>query len=79
MDYQSAVQFFGGSQTKLAAALGISQPTVSRWGGIVPAQYQFQIEVLSGRTLRVDPALIAKVKADAALIAKVIADAEMQT
>jgi hypothetical protein len=58
MDYKSALEHFGGTQVKLAAALGITQPTVSSWKGVIPAPYQFQIEVLSDRALRVDSALI---------------------
>ncbi len=41
-----------GTQTALAEALGISQPTVSEWGEYPPAIYQLRIEVLTG--LRAD-------------------------
>jgi hypothetical protein len=61
MDYKSALDHFGGTQIKLAAALGITQPTVSAWKGVIPAAYQFQLEVLSDRALRVDPALLPTV------------------
>lgn len=58
MTYTEALQRFGGTQVKLARTLGITQATVSAWKGKVPPHYQFQIEVLSGGALKVDPELI---------------------
>jgi hypothetical protein len=58
MTYQDALKHFGGTQVALAKALGITQPTVSSWRGVIPAAYQFQLEVLSDRALRVDRGLI---------------------
>ena len=58
MTYDQAIEYFGGTQTTLARALGITQGTVSQWKRQVPPAYQFQIEVLSGRALTVDPELI---------------------
>lgn len=63
MTYEEALNHFGGTQVKLAAALGIRQPAVSAWKGKVPAPYQFQIEVMTDRKLRVDPELLPKVAA----------------
>ena len=63
MTYTDALEYFGGTQVKLAAALGITQSTVSAWKGVVPPHYQFQMEVLSDRRLRVDPELLPKVAA----------------
>lgn len=63
MTYDEALKHFGGTQVKLAAALGIQQPTVSAWKGKVPAPYQFQIEVLTDRKLRVDADLLPQVAA----------------
>lgn len=57
MTYDQALRHFGGTQEKLAAALGITQSTVSSWGRIVPDRYQYQIEVLTGGALRADEAL----------------------
>lgn len=37
-----------GTQTALAEALGIKQPTVSEWGEYPPALYQIRIEALTG-------------------------------
>lgn len=63
MDYKDALEYFGGTQVRLAKALGVGQPVISHWKGIIPPHYQFQIEVLSDRKLRVDPALLPKVPA----------------
>lgn len=60
MDYQSALRFFGGTQAALATALGITQPTVSEWKGVIPKAYQFQIHVLSDGKLKVDPEHLPK-------------------
>jgi DNA-binding transcriptional regulator YdaS (Cro superfamily) len=57
MTYAEALQFFGGTQAKLAAALGVKQPTVSCWDGSIPPMYQYQIEVISDGALRADPEL----------------------
>ena len=54
MTYSEAIAHFGGTQTKLAAALGVAQPTVSCWGGAIPPQYQYQIEVITGGALKAD-------------------------
>ena len=56
MLYDQVIQHFG-TQVKLAAALGITQPTVSQWRGTVPARYQYQLEVITGGTLKADPSL----------------------
>ena len=53
MTYTDALARFG-TQVKLAAALGITQPTVSAWGGAIPPHYQYQLEVITGGALRVD-------------------------
>lgn len=66
MTYHDALRHFGGTQVRLAAALGITQSTVSSWKGAIPPAYQFQIEVLSDRALRVDPDLLSGVVRDAA-------------
>jgi hypothetical protein len=57
MTYDEALEHFGGTQEKLAAALGITQPTVSVWKGVLPDAYQYQIEVITGGKLRADPEL----------------------
>lgn len=56
MTYHDAIEHFG-TQVKLARALGISQPTVSCWRGVVPAQYQYQLEVITRGRLRADDEL----------------------
>lgn len=64
MTYDEALAYFG-TQTKLAAALGVTQATVSRWGEgprahktfTIPASYQYQIEVITNRQLLADAEL----------------------
>lgn len=56
MTYQEAIEHFG-TQAKLAAALGIAQPTVSCWDRVVPPAYQYQLEIITAGALRVDEEL----------------------
>lgn len=58
MTYTEALAHFGGRQVDLARVLRVNQSTVSQWKGKVPAHYQFQIQVLSGGALLVDPELL---------------------
>ena len=57
MTYDQVIKRFG-TQIRLAAVLGITQPTISAWGKVVPARYQFQLEVLTNGELRADRALV---------------------
>lgn len=45
-----------GSQRKVAAALGLSQPTVARWGEYPPELRQLQAEALTKGELKAEPA-----------------------
>ena len=54
MTKTQAVRHFG-SQAKLAAALGIRQPSVAQWGDRPPLPRQYQIQVLTHGRLRADP------------------------
>lgn len=56
MTYEEVLEHFG-TQVRIAAALGITQPTVSAWGGAVPDAYQYQIEVITGGRLLADARL----------------------
>jgi len=56
MTYEQAIQYFG-TQTKLGAALGITQASVSAWGRVVPPRYQYQIEVITEGRLLADAEL----------------------
>jgi transcriptional repressor of cell division inhibition gene dicB len=56
MTYNQALSRFG-TQVKLASALGITQPTVSAWGSVIPAQYQYQLEIITDGALRADAEL----------------------
>jgi DNA-binding transcriptional regulator YdaS (Cro superfamily) len=55
MSPDAAIQHFG-SQTALAKAVGVVQPTVSGWrtDGKIPEPRQFQIEVLTHGKLKAD-------------------------
>jgi DNA-binding transcriptional regulator YdaS (Cro superfamily) len=53
MTYQEALAHFG-TQVKMAAALGITQSTVSLWKGSVPAAYQYQMEIITDGALQAD-------------------------
>lgn len=53
MTYKQALGHFR-TQVNLAAALGLSQSTVSLWREIIPARYQYQLEVITDGALRAD-------------------------
>ena len=65
MTYEETLLHFG-TQVRIAAALGISQPTVSQWGGVIPDAYQYQLEVITDGKLKVDERL--RVPANAAIV-----------
>jgi DNA-binding transcriptional regulator YdaS (Cro superfamily) len=54
MKKADAIAYFG-SVSKLAAALGLGQPSVSEWGDIVPPLRQLQIQHLTGGRLQAEP------------------------
>lgn len=58
MNYDDLINHFGGSQTKVAAAIGISQSAISRWktdnGGRIPRIQQFVIQALTLGVLEPD-------------------------
>jgi DNA-binding transcriptional regulator YdaS (Cro superfamily) len=56
MTYNQAISYFG-TQTRLAAALGISQSTVSCWRRVIPASKQYQLEIITNRALKADAEL----------------------
>lgn len=49
-----AVNHFG-SKARLAKALDISQPAVSRWGGLVPEKRAARLSVMTNGELAYDP------------------------
>jgi len=55
MRTKQAIEALGGTQTKLANALGIDQSTVSGWKEFPPALRQLQIEALTAGRLRAEP------------------------
>lgn len=52
MTYDEALSYYG-NQTKLGEALGVTQSTVSSWGGALPPHYQYQLEIITHGKLRV--------------------------
>lgn len=54
MKTETAILHFGG-QTALAAALGITQPSVCEWGEYPPDRRQLQLERLTRGALRAEP------------------------
>jgi len=56
MTYKQVIDHFG-TQAKLAAALGITQPSVSVWKRRVPAVHQYKLEIITDGALKVDAAL----------------------
>lgn len=47
-----------GSQTAVAEALGIRQPSVANWDEFPPAKRQLQIQIATGGKLRAEPSAI---------------------
>jgi DNA-binding transcriptional regulator YdaS (Cro superfamily) len=47
MTTKEAVAMLGGSQRKLAEALGISTQAVAQWGGTVPELRSYQIRAMA--------------------------------
>jgi transcriptional repressor of cell division inhibition gene dicB len=58
MTTDEAVKHYG-TQTKLAAALGIRQPTISGWGDFPPPLRQLQLQQLTKGKLKAEPGLLA--------------------
>ena len=56
MTYDQALDHFK-TQERLAAALGLTQPTVSCWGRVIPPRYQYQLEIITAGALRIDDVL----------------------
>jgi len=56
--YEQVLKHFR-TQEGIAAALGLTQPSISLWKQIVPAHYQYQLEIITAGALRVDEALRA--------------------
>ena len=54
MTKDEAIKALGGTQAKLAEALGMKQASVSLWDSVPPLR-QLQIEALTGGALRAGP------------------------
>ena len=59
MRKDEAVRHFG-TAAALAEALGIAPSSVSEWGEFVPRGRAYELQVLTGGVLRVDPAAYEK-------------------
>lgn len=58
MKKQDALDHFGGV-VGLAKALGCKPQAISQWGNTIPQGRAYQIEVVTGGALKVDPATAA--------------------
>lgn len=58
MTTQEAIEYYGGTQQKLADAIGITQASVSEWGEYPPPIRQLQLQQLSGGRLKAQPGLL---------------------
>ena len=54
MKTKDAVDYFGGSKTELANALGVDRSAITLWGEDVPRLRQYQIEILTKGALKAD-------------------------
>lgn len=61
MKTKAAIKFFGGSETALAEALGITPPAIYQWKKFPPAARQLQIEKVSGGALKAEAGCLDKV------------------
>ncbi len=60
MNKTDVIRHFGGSQVKVAEALGISKSAVSQWDDVIPEGVAYKLQVMTAGVLRVDPAMYAK-------------------
>lgn len=61
MDFDAVIRFFG-SQVAAAAALGVTQPTISMWRarGSIPHLQQLRIEHITDGRLRADKNILGR-------------------
>jgi hypothetical protein len=59
MKTSEVIEFYG-SQSAVAEALGIKQPSVANWDEFPPHYRQIQIQAISGGKLRAEPEAIDK-------------------
>ena len=63
MTTEEAIKWAGGTQAKLAAKLGMTQPSVCAWKEYPPAIRQLQIQRLSRGRLKAEPSVLGPHKA----------------
>ena len=59
MNKQDVIRHFGGSQVKVAEALGITKSAVSQWDEVIPEGVAYKVQVMTAGMLRVDPSVYA--------------------
>jgi hypothetical protein len=62
MKKRDVINHFGG-EVKTAAALGLTRQAVYQWADPIPERLAYQIQVMTGGILRVDPSVYARLKA----------------
>lgn len=60
MKKQTVIDFYEGSQSKVARALGIKQPSVAEWEEIIPESSATKLHVITDGKLRYDPAIYSR-------------------
>lgn len=65
MKKDEVISYFGGVG-QVAKALGISHASVSGWGAVIPKGREFEIQSITNKALKVDPALYVKASESAA-------------
>lgn len=62
MRKKDVIEYYGGSQSKAARALGLTRAAISIWPELVPLAPAYRIQVLTNNKLKVDPTLYRKAK-----------------
>ena len=60
MRKSDVIAHFGGTQTKVAEALGITKSAVSQWPDVIPEGMAYKLQVITAGMLRVDPSLYVR-------------------
>ena len=61
MKTEQVINFFGGTQTATAKALGINQSSISEWGEFPPDARQLLVERISKGALKAEPGCLERV------------------
>lgn len=63
LTFQQVLDHFGGTHQALAEKLGITRTAVTMWGGKIPANRAYQIEVVTGGKLKYSDLPVKKPRA----------------